>query len=159
MALKAKPIAVSPLLQEKLEANITIANSGCWLWLGAKTKEGYGHFKNGKHLVAAHRAMMALCLPKLPIDLYVLHRCDVPSCVNPKHLFLGTASQNTKDAVAKGRWNKQGGANAKLDKAKVREIRMLYASGNYTQEELSIKFSVGRITIHNVVSHKLWKYA
>jgi len=76
--------------------------SGCWLWTGRYITTGYGALKGGVTQLA-HRAMWRAHHGEIPRGLFVLHRCDVRCCVNPAHLFLGTAQDNTKDMVRKGR--------------------------------------------------------
>lgn len=76
-------------------------NTGCWLWLRAVDKNGYG--KIGKRSARAHRASFEAFHGVSPGRLFVLHHCDTPSCVNPDHLFLGTAADNAADRDTKGR--------------------------------------------------------
>jgi hypothetical protein len=83
-------------------------NSGCWLWTRATEVSGYGSItvgrgptKNGNE--KAHRFSWRLHKGEIPAGMQVLHRCDVRSCVNPDHLFLGTPKDNYDDMVAKGR--------------------------------------------------------
>lgn len=83
-----------------------IPEAGCWIWKGATFKR-HGHAKfgnNGKHYFA-HRLAWELYRGSIPIGLFVLHRCDVPCCVNPEHLFIGSQSDNAKDMFRKGRSN------------------------------------------------------
>ena len=74
----------------------------CWLWLGSKQR--YGVFYNSRHNYRAHRIAWILTYGPIPDGLLVCHHCDNPPCCNPKHLFLGTSSDNARDSVAKGRW-------------------------------------------------------
>lgn len=80
-------------------------NSGCWLWLGAISATGYGYFDArefpGEH--RAHRISYRLHKGPIPDGLFVCHSCDQRSCVNPSHLWLGTALDNNRDMIAKGR--------------------------------------------------------
>jgi len=84
--------------------------SGCWLWGGSRTQYGYGQFgasmttgPSNQRKVLVHRYSWELVNGPVPNGLSVLHRCDVRNCVNPAHLFLGTAKTNAQDRVAKGR--------------------------------------------------------
>lgn len=76
----------------------------CWLWTATKNHRGYGQFVYGKSAIQAHRfSYMIFCGP-IPDGIFVCHACDVRECVNPEHLWLGTAQENTQDSMRKGRF-------------------------------------------------------
>ena len=82
-------------------------NSGCWLWVGASDKKGYGRFrtdrKEGRSIDIAHRFSWMLYVGPLEDGQPLLHKCDVPCCVNPDHLFIGSLADNNQDMAKKGR--------------------------------------------------------
>jgi hypothetical protein len=82
-------------------------NTGCLLWLGGGKDGGYGTVAWGpraaRETVGAHRKAWELVHGPIPAGLGILHKCDTRFCVNPDHLFLGTAADNAADMVAKGR--------------------------------------------------------
>src|SRR3990167_5547725 len=79
--------------------------SNCWRWTGGKNNMGYGRIRKGfqaSHLLA-HRVSWDIHNGSIPSGMLVLHKCDNPECTNPKHLFLGTFSDNSRDMYLKGR--------------------------------------------------------
>lgn len=138
--------------------------SGCWLWTGAvRGPKGhqYGHIRLGgidQPITAAHRVSWELANGRRPCtDEVVMHKCDNPLCVNPDHLALGTLSDNTRDSVTKGRFNRPSGerhVNAKLTDVSVRDIRTRRHSAKY----YASKYGVNEITVYNVMSGVAWKH-
>jgi hypothetical protein len=104
-------------------------NTGCWLWDGPvggqPPRWGYGKMKHGGITMSAHRVSWELHRGPIPAKMWICHKCDVPRCCNPDHLFLGNASTNALDAVSKGRTNTLGEKNrhAKLTAEQVIAIR------------------------------------
>lgn len=82
---------------------IPVPESGCWLWTGGLQGGGYGCAWDGRRKWPAHRLAYEIAHGPIPHGLVVCHRCDVRTCINPNHLFLGTQRDNIRDAVAKGR--------------------------------------------------------
>lgn len=85
----------------------------CWVWTASIVTHsiGYGQFQGVKGCSLAHRASWILYNGEIPEGLFVLHKCDNPICVNPKHLYLGTHADNMKDMKDRGRVNKSGPHN------------------------------------------------
>lgn len=80
-----------------------IVSGECWIWQGAKDGKGYGFKRFNGTLWKAHRLMYYVFNGEHPKEKQVCHTCDTPSCVNPKHLWLGTNQENQIDAVIKKR--------------------------------------------------------
>ncbi len=113
-------------------------NSGCWLWEGNISTGGYGRFGINYTRPYAHRFSYESYVGPIPDGLLVCHKCDVPACVNPAHLFLGTDLDNTRDMLAKGRARPR----RKLSDDEVARIRADYTSGVHSQTALARSYGV-----------------
>lgn len=134
----------------------------CWLWTGYRLKTGYGRLTQGINkkvqTFSAHRIAYQLFIGEIG-DKQVLHKCDNPSCVNPKHLKLGTIQDNIKDREVKGRGYIRSGENhphAKLTEKDVIKIRSLYKDRVYNQTEMVNLFQVSHDIISLIVNRKRW---
>lgn len=150
-------------LRCKIAENKTPDTSSCIEWQGTLTR-GYGRFKLDSKTHQAHRISWLIHHKEMP-DLMVLHKCDNRKCVNPHHLFLGTAKTNYDDARAKGRAYVGGTTNpqfgednpaSKLTKEAVQEIRLAIQSGS-TISAIARVFNVSRGTVRNIRDKKNWK--
>ncbi len=156
-------IEIDAKTRASFEAKIKRSKTtGCWIWMASKNHQGYGYFGVRGRIIRAHRVSYLMHVGSIPSGLCVLHNCptgDNPSCVNPKHLFLGTHQQNLIDMVSKGRrlYHGEHNKNAHLSVKEVCVIRELYETDNYTQTELATKYGVTQTTISRLVNFKNWK--
>lgn len=127
----------------------------CWEWQAGVNGKGYGYFKVQGESVGAHRISYRLINGPIEDGLCVCHTCDNPACVNPAHLWLGTQSDNLKDAAKKLR--NPGQTSAQLDPADVEEIRDRYERGE-TQQKLGDEFGVSQPEISRIVNGRRWEY-
>jgi Helix-turn-helix domain of resolvase len=136
----------------KLSARRAVDANGCWIWLGAKNRDGYGEQWWDGRLRSVHRLSAHLLLGlDLNTKLCVLHSCDTPACFNPDHLRTGTQAENILDATLKGRMGK------KLRREGVIEIRRLLDRGQ-SRKAIADRFGVSTQTIGQIASGQTWKY-
>lgn len=137
-----------------------VTESGCWIWLGTIADTGYGKMiAFGQPKASTHRVSYILHCGPIPLNSWVLHRCDVRLCVNPDHLFLGSAQDNSDDMIAKNRHRTKPSrgvenCNAKLDDAAVRHIRCSPLDG----ASLARKYGVTPRVIYLVRNDVTWRH-
>lgn len=168
-----------PELSEKHKARFwskVEKGTACWRWIGSLSSCGYGKISLRGIVYGAHRVAYFLATGAQPEELSVCHKCDNPCCVNPNHLWLGTARDNALDMLAKNRGNAPKGDRtgprlhpecmkrgedhyrAKLTEADVLEIRRSYSQHEATQQTLADRYNLHQADISNIVRRKRWKH-
>lgn len=148
--------------EKYLESNsFPVPESGCWLWEGAVNYRGYGVIdrivEGVRRVIRVHRMSYETFIGAIPKGLIVRHSCDVFCCINPRHLLVGTHQANMDDMTKRSRQAYGYNVGPKvLVEEDVKEIRSLYATGNYTQERLSKMFNTARSNISYVVREVTW---
>lgn len=137
----------------------------CWIWTSATISPSrpgnleYGNFWFKGRARAAHRVAWELANGPIPHGGMILHKCDVPLCVNPRHLYLGTAKDNSMDAVRRGRLAppRRGGSNgnARLSDEQASQILSLKGAG-VSGYKIADRYGVSSTTVYDIWKRKIW---
>ena len=139
-----------------------ITESGCWLWTGPVCRAGYGKIGRGRRnegTAKTHRVAWELFIGAIPKDTNVLHKCDVPCCVNPNHLWLGSHADNVADKIKKGRGrsgSRKGVENksAKIGPSEVRSIIL----DRRPQRIIATEYGISRSNVSAIQCGVTWKH-
>ena len=125
------------------------AASGCWLWDGACIEGYYGMFWWRGRVRLAHRVSYEHFIGMPPDDIEVCHKCDVPACVNPDHLFLGTHHENMLDKCRKRRQDR------KLSEEQVHAVRQALDMGS-TGRQVARDFGISFQQVSRIKRRERW---
>lgn len=142
-------------LKDKLEFHsMPVTECGCWIWLGPKK---YGELRIGKKMEKAHRVSWRVYRGEIPEGFYVCHACDVPACINPDHLFLGTQTDNMRDMKAKGRERKRGLSGAANSQARLKEWQVLkIREAARSSTAVAAQFGISSRTVQAIRRREIW---
>lgn len=150
-------------LAARLEAkSIPEPNSGCLLWLAYTDPSGYGrlHFNGRQRL--AHRLSYENAKGPIPAGLHLLHKCDVPCCINPDHLRPGTQAENVADMLTKGRECRDprpyhrgvGNPNNRITDDVVRAVLL----SDLPQPSAAEAFGISRAWVQRIRAREVWTH-
>jgi HNH endonuclease len=135
----------------------------CWQWQSYRNKSGYGVIsygtERGKNILA-HRASYLLQWGNLDEALCVMHTCDNPPCVNPRHLKLGTNQDNIDDMVRKGRNYYKPGPNIHRSKINIdiaRKIKLDLKNG-ISVKQITENRNISKHIVWDIKRNKTWKH-
>lgn len=138
--------------------SVDVQPDGCWNWTGCTTRFGHGQFAPSRYYkIRAHRYSWELVNGPIPEGLDCCHHCDNPRCVRPDHLFLGTRTDNMRDAARKKRTQRREGHwSAKLNQQAADEIRAIRASTGLSYLKIGARFGVSGATARLVCLRAEW---
>lgn len=145
--------SISPKSESLFWSKVNKQPNGCWLWTAQKTRGGYGMVRiNARRKMATHVALLLVNGVTVPKGMHACHTCDNPSCVNPAHLFVGTARDNAADKMSKCR----GRGARKLSKDDIVAIRHELANG-VSERVLASRYGISQPTVHFIKNRKTYR--
>lgn len=146
-------------MQKRIEENsIPEPNSGCWLWLRAiSNREGYGQISVWGGILYAHRLSYLAYRGPIPHGLFVCHKCDVRTCVNPDHLFVATHQENMADRNRKGRTAHVKGEDNHASKVTAEQVRSII-SDDRLQRLIAADYGITQSQVSRIKSGDKWKH-
>jgi len=155
-------MAKKQCIKERIERSVErIPECGCWIWTLRSSSDGYGQIAIDSRPKRAHRVAWETYRGAIPEGMHVLHRCDVPLCVNPAHLFLGTGQDNMDDMTRKRRrigalaGTKNG--NARLTESQVLEIFAMRSSG-VRVKDIAKLVNMRPHHITDILHRRIWRH-
>jgi len=135
----------------KANPNLQDENA-CWNWTGCCDRDGYGVVSIRDRNWRAPRVSYSHFIGEIPEGKIVMHSCDNPRCVNPKHLSLGTSGMNTRDADSKGRIPRgENHPKSKLTNEDVEFIKAYGNMGKFTYKQIAKAFNVSEDFIGQIL--------
>lgn len=137
----------------------------CWLWTGSVTRSGYGYLGIGGRFAKSqgvHRISWTIRNGTIPDGKWILHKCDIKKCVNPKHLYVGTHKDNVLDAVKRKRYlSGERNPSSRLSSKNVEYIRKNYIKGTGRSDPgnrliLQRKFGISLTHIGRILRRERW---
>lgn len=148
---------ITEKITQRFWAKVNKTNGGCWLWISTVDRCGYGKLSVNYKTKLAHRISWEIHHGPIPAGRCVLHNCDNPGCVNPRHLFLGSVADNMRDMSVKGR-TPRGEAHPK-NKLSIEDITDIRAAaGRVLQIRLSEQYGVSKGHICKIIARETWTW-
>lgn len=146
--------------EEMFWDHVVAGHGNCWIWTGnyrknARPGADHGYMSWNGRFIYAHRLSWEIHNGPIPENLFVLHTCDVPRCVYPGHLYLGTQRDNVADRERRGRGTTPP-SRRKLNSDQVREILSRLSAGeNHCQ--IARDLPVSRSTVWNIAHGRSYR--
>jgi hypothetical protein len=132
----------------------------CWPWNGFRNEQGYGMIRYNRKQSFAHRLSYEIHVGPIPDGLLVLHSCDNPCCVNPKHLRPGSHLDNADDMIERNRHTPcpgEANGNAKLTDIDVIGIKVALAKG-LSLNRTAAQFKISKRTVLDIKHRRTWRH-
>lgn len=142
------------------ENSMPVTECGCWIWMLSTHRHGHGQLTYRYQHLAAHRCSYEAFKGPIPEEMHVLHRCNIPQCVNPDHLYLGKDLENAWDRIAAGTQVNpptligSEHPNSKLTEDVARQIK----NSRGTAKEVAARFGCHFQTVHQIRSGRQWRH-
>lgn len=147
-----------------IRAAVASGDDNCIEWPFSRDKDGYGWCAQVGQK-RAHRVAWVIANGSIPVGGHVLHTCDNPPCINPRHLWVGSHADNMRDMHEKGRASgfavtlnlkEESHGRAKLSRQDVASIRVRRLAGE-SIPRLAREFGVGTQTVGDIIARRTWK--
>src|SRR5262245_8823786 len=146
-------MGVQPKSIEELKSKLlglSQHDGDCRVWVAGVDSKGYGLLLYEDRQQPAHRLAYRAFIGPIPTGQFVCHTCDNPPCINPDHLFVGTAADNNHDKIAKLR------SIFILTEQDAGEIKWFLSLGKYTQGQIAEWYGVSRHTVNAINKGRCW---
>jgi len=133
--------------------------TNCWIYSGTETNSGHGMFWAGKNILA-HRFSWEFYNGEIPKGKLVLHDCDIPNCINPSHLYLGTHQDNMDDMVNRDRscYGSLSGKSILTENIVIDMITRIYNDEFKDVNHIAEIFNISPENIRDILNGRTWNH-
>lgn len=143
---------------DEVLSNHAVDDSGCWIWLGVKNKDGYGMACYKGVVVRAHRLSYFRSVGVKDFGGLVLHKCDNRACINPSHLYAGTNQDNTNDMKSRNRFSRRFGSKNSQSKISESDAVSIFID-NRCHKEIAKDYGLSASAVSSIKTGRNWGWA